>query len=244
MKALILAAGYATRLFPLTKDFPKPLLEVGGQTILDHLMDQLETVQNLSQVHIVTNSRFTKHFKDWAQSYDGLLPITIIDDGTSSNEDRLGAVGDIRFAIETSKLADELLVCAADNILQFPLVNFVAAFKANPVTYICVRSIEDIEDRRRRGIVLLDAANQVLEFEEKPDNPKSKWAVPPFYIYPAKALKRVNEFLDEGGTSDAPGHFVEWLCQKDPVFAYKIEGEILDIGNHDSLAEARSAFGE
>jgi len=244
VKALILAAGYATRLFPLTKDFPKPLLEVGGQTILDHLMDQLETVQNLSQVHVVTNSRFTRHFNDWAQAYDGPLPLTIIDDGTSSNEDRLGAVGDIRFAIEASNLADELLVCAADNILQFPLAKFVAAFKANPVTYICVRSIEDIEDRKRRGIVLLDADNQVLEFEEKPDNPKSNWAVPPFYIYPAKTLKRVQEFLDGGGTSDAPGHFVEWLCQKDPVFAYKIEGEILDIGNHDSLAEARSAFGE
>jgi glucose-1-phosphate thymidylyltransferase len=225
---LIIAAGYATRLYPLTVDFPKPLLEVGGRTILDHLLEQIEAIPGIDAVRLITNSRFD---------------VDIIDNGTVSNEDRLGAVGDIRFAVEARDIDDDLLVCAADNILLFPLADFVAAFRARPTAHVCVRAIEDVEDRRRRGIVLLADDDRVLEFEEKPEEPKSEWAVPPIYFYPRATLPRIREYLDAGGTADAPGHLVEWLCRVEPVYAYRIDGTVLDIGNHASLAEARRKLG-
>ena len=254
MKALIIAAGYATRLYPLTKDFPKPLLEIGGKTILDHLVDQLRTIPEIDTVHLITNHRFVENFQHWAQgrmvrakrqgsAHTGVR-FDIIDDGTTSNENRLGAVGDIQYAVVHRGIADDLLVCAADNILQFPLKRLVAAYRANPVSHICVRAIGDMEDRKRRGIVLLADDNRVLDFEEKPKNPKSEWAVPPIYLYPQAVLPRIAEYLNAGGTSDAPGHLVEWLCKVEPVYAYKIEGTVMDIGNHESLAEARSILGE
>ena len=248
MKALIIAAGYATRLYPLTRDFPKPLLHIGGKTILDHLVDQIRTVPGMDAVHLITNHRFAGHFRQWVEDMTSRartrLRFDLIDDGSTSNDSRLGAVGDIQHAIAHRDIADDLLVCAADNILQFPLKRFVRAFRANRVSHICVRQIEDFEDRKRRGIVLLGDDNRVLDFEEKPQDPKSKWAVPPIYLYPKTALPRIAEYLDAGGTPDAPGHLVEWLCRVEPVYAYKIEGTVMDIGNHESLAQARRILGE
>ena len=240
MKAIILAAGYATRLYPLTENFPKPLLEVGGKTILDHLIDQLETISDIDHAYLVTNRRFHGHFVDWARA--GRSQIDILDDGTTSNDDRLGAVGDLRFALETRAIADDVIVLAADNILLFSLQNFVDAFKANPASHITVRHNPDCEDRKRRGNVLLDENNRVLQFIEKPREPISEWSVPPLYIYPSATLPRVKEYIADGGTPDAPGHFAEWLYTREPVYAHEIEGRVLDIGNRESLAEARAFF--
>lgn len=241
MKALILAAGYATRLYPLTKDFPKPLLEVGGKTILDHLLDQVETIPEINGAFLVTNSRFAGHFKKWrvARGQHGALPIEIIDDGTTTNEGRLGAVGDIQLAIDSRRIDDDLFIGAADNILQFPLAEFVAAFRARRAPHICARHVEEISARRRTGIVVLDEENRVLEFAEKPQEPKSVWGVPPLYIYPRETLSRFAEYLATGGNPDAPGNFVEWLSQVEPVFAWKMRGSVLDIGNLESLEAAR-----
>ena len=252
MKALIIAAGYATRLYPLTQNFPKPLLEVGGKTILDRLVDQVKTVPEIDAICLVTNHRFRGHFQRWAdnrmasarqnvQAHTGVR-LDILDDGTASNDDRLGAVGDIQFAIAAQNITDDLMVLAADNLLQFPLNDFVSAYRKNPSAHVCVRLIEDPEDRKRRGIALLDGDNRIVDFEEKPEQPKSKWAVPPFYIYPSDILPRIKDYLDAGGISDAPGHFLVWLHKHAPVYAYKIQGAIFDIGNHESLAEARSFF--
>ncbi len=240
MKAIILAAGYATRLYPLTENFPKPLLEVGGKTILDHLIDQIETISDIDRAYLVTNRRFHGHFVDWART--GRSQIDILDDGTTSNDDRLGAVGDLRFALETRAIADDVIVLAADNILLFSLQNFVDAFKANPASHITVRHNPDCEDRKRRGNVLLDENNRVLQFIEKPRAPISEWSVPPLYIYPSTTLPRVKEYIANGGTPDAPGHFAEWLHTREPVYAHEIEGRVLDIGNRESLAEARAFF--
>ena len=240
MKAIILAAGYATRLYPLTENFPKPLLEVGGKTILDHLIDQIETISDIDHAHLVTNRRFYGHFVDWARA--GRSQIDILDDGTTSNDDRLGAVGDLRFALETQAIADDVIVLAADNILLFSLQNFVNAFKANPAAHITVRHNPDYEDRKRRGNVLLGENNRVLQFIEKPHEPISEWSVPPLYIYPSTTLPRVKEYIANGGTPDAPGHFAEWLHRREPVYAHEIEGRVLDIGNRESLSEARAFF--
>jgi glucose-1-phosphate thymidylyltransferase len=254
VKAIILAAGYATRLYPLTKDFPKPLLEVGGQTILDYLIDQLKTIPELDHAYIVTNSRFHSHFTDWAQNRAAQaqdseqahvgLRTDILDDGTFSNDDRLGAVGDLQFVIQARDIHDDILVLAADNILQFSLQTFINIFKNNPNTHITIRSNPDVEDRKRRGNARLGENHEVIEFIEKPETSISEWSVPPVYIYPTTVLPRINEYLDNGGNPDAPGHLIEWLHKEETVYAHEIEGEIIDIGNHESLAAARRIFGE
>jgi glucose-1-phosphate thymidylyltransferase len=238
MKALILAAGYATRLYPLTRDFPKPLLEVGGKTILDHLLDQIIPCAAVEEVVIITNHRFAGHFERWRQSAVRSKPVAILDDGTGTNEDRLGAIGDVRFAIRQLRLDGELFVCAADNIVQFPLAGFLEA--STPAPRICVRWIEELEARRRTGIVTLDASHRVLSFEEKPREPKSHWGVPPLYVYPRGMATWLEEYLEGGGKPDAPGNLVAWLCQRRPVYGYRIEGTVLDIGSLDSLERARA----
>lgn len=245
MKAIILAAGYATRLYPLTKNFPKPLLEVGGKTILDHLVGQLKNIADIDGVYVVTNRRFYGHFADWARANRAIhtgLETEILDDGTTSNDNRLGAVGDIHFAIETCDIDGDVFVLAADNILLFSLQKLVNTFKSNPVSHITVRHNPDYDDRKRRGNVQLDEDNRVLQFIEKPDSPISEWSASPVYIYPASILPRFEEYIANGGNPDAPGHFLEWLHICETVYAYNIEGRVLDIGNRESLAEARAFF--
>ena len=243
MKAIILAAGYATRLYPLTKNFPKPLLEVGGKMILDHLVDQLKTIADIDGAYVVTNRRFYGHFADWALANKAIQNgLEILDDGTTSNDDRLGAVGDIQFAIEARDIADDVLVLAADNILLFSLQKLVNKFKSNPVSHIAVRHNPDYDDRKRRGNVRLDKDNSVLQFIEKPDRPISEWSALPVYIYPASILSRFEEYIANGGNPDAPGHFLEWLHTCETVYAFDIKGGVLDIGNRESLAEARAFF--
>lgn len=242
MKALILAAGYATRLYPLTKDQPKPLLEVGGKTILDWLLDQVEAIPEIDRIRIVTNHRFAGHFEAWQQGRHCPVPIEIIDDGTTTNETRLGAVGDIHLAITRGNIDDDLFVAAADNLLLFSLVKFVTAFEQRRTAHICARHVETLEARQRTGIVVLGEDDRVLEFQEKPREPKFAWGVPPLYLYPRETLPRFQEYLDRGGNPDAPGNFVEWLIGVEPVHAWKMDGEVLDIGNLQSLEAARQRF--
>jgi len=240
MNALILAAGYATRLYPLTKDFPKPLLEVGGRTILDQLVDQLASIPSIDRIVLVTNHRFLPHFERWRLGRTSPKPVQLLDDGTTSHEDRLGALGDLRFALQQADLDDDLLVTAADNVLRFPLAEFVAAFQARRAVHVCVHVVEDLERRRRTGIAVLGADGRVLEFAEKPREPKTPWGVPPIYLFPPSALARLPEYLQAGGSPEAPGHFIEWLHRLEPVYAYRIAGTILDVGTPQSLEAARS----
>jgi len=247
MKAIILAAGYATRLYPLTKNFPKPLLEVGGKTILDHLMDQLREIPDIDHVHLVTNHKFAGHFEEWASNAPD--SVTIHDDGTTSAGDRLGAIPDLQFVIDAENLDDDLLVTASDNILEFSLHDVVKTWKRNEAFHICVRHEEDVEDLKKRGNAILDDDERLIDFVEKPQNPKSNWVVPPIYIYPKASLPQIITFIDEGKstpgiTGDSPGQIVEWIYKRIPVYAHKIEGTILDIGNPDNLADARKKMGD
>ena len=245
MKAIILAAGYATRLYPLTKNFPKPLLEVGSKTILDHLVDQIKNIADIDGAYVVTNHQFYGRFADWARANKAIqtgLEIEVLNDGTTCNDDRLGAVGDIQFAIKARDIADDVLILAADNILLFSLQKLVNTFKFNPASHVAVRHNPDYDDRKRRGNVRLDKDNRVLQFIEKPDRPISEWSASPVYIYPASILPRFKEYIANGGNPDAPGHFLEWLHTCETVYAYDIEGGVLDIGNRESLAEARAFF--
>jgi glucose-1-phosphate thymidylyltransferase len=244
MKALILAAGYATRLYPLTKDFPKPLLEVGGQAILDHLLDQIDRIANIERIVLVTNHRFLSVFEQWRRSRTGAKTIELVDDCTCTSEDRLGALGDLQFAREHADLDDDLLVTAADNLLQFPLGEFVAAFERRRAAHVCVHRVEDPERRRRTGIAVLGAHDRVLQFTEKPTEPATWWGVPPIYLLPRSTLALLPVYLGAGGSREAPGHFIEWLHQVEPVFAYRIPGVILDIGTLQSLEAARKLFAD
>ena len=256
MKAIILAAGYATRLYPLTKNFPKPLLEIGGKTILDYLVEQLRDIPDIDQVHLVSNSRFVHHFQDWLTSLGDRakqedrahrgLRITIHDDGTSSAEERIGAIRDIKVPIDNAGLDDDLLVIASDNILQWSLNDFVKTWKRNGAYHICVRHEADREDLKKRGNAILDDDDRLIDFIEKPADPKSNWVVPPIYLYPKASLSLIDDYLNddtfetEGIRGDSPGQIIEWLYKRIPVYAHKIDGEILDIGNPESLAAARA----
>jgi glucose-1-phosphate thymidylyltransferase len=240
MKALILAAGYGTRIAEVVKDTPKALIEVGGKTILDYLFEQLQDIKEIDGFYLVTNSKFVRQFNIYKQ--EKRLDVEILDDGTNSNDERLGAIGDLQLLIDKYNIQDDIIVCAADTIVQPKLARFVQTQHHNQESRICVRTIDDVEDIKHRGVIAVDDDRKVTEFEEKPENPKSNLAAMPFYIYPKKVIPRIKEYLDSGGNPDAPGHFVAWLYTRENVYAYNIEGQVMDIGNPESLDRARKVF--
>ncbi|NLY74743.1 MAG: nucleotidyltransferase family protein [Firmicutes bacterium] len=243
MKAIILAAGYATRMYPLTKNFPKPLLEVGGKTIIDHLMAKVERVSAIDGVYIVTNHRFYDRFINWADQANYRKEVKIIDDRTTSNEDRLGAIADLYYVIENEKLAEDLLVMAGDNLFDFEITAMVDYYWEKGTDIITTHEINDIDRLRRTGVIQIDAHGKVLDFEEKPVSPKSNLAVPPFYIYQKDtAVNLIKEYLDGGNNPDAPGNFIPWLIKRRPVHAFRFEGERYDIGALESYYQVKDLF--
>jgi glucose-1-phosphate thymidylyltransferase len=228
VKALILAAGYATRLSPLTDDFPKGLLPVGGRPMLDWIVDNVRSA-GIDDVSVVTNARFAARFEAWA---DG---VTILDDGTDSNENRLGAIGDIRFAA----LDDDALIIAGDNLFDYPLAGLVAFWEEKGrESAVAVLDVGDRELARRYGIVDLDADDRIVGFVEKPDDPPSTLAATATYLYSREHLRLVDAYLEEGNNPDQPGNFVAWLHRREPVYAYRFAGGWYDVGDHAQLLEA------
>lgn len=242
MKCLILAAGYATRLYPLTKETPKPLLEVAGKSILERLLDKISFIDKIDHVYVVTNSRFAQAFQDWVGSYQYSKPITVIDDGTTSNENRLGAIGDIQYVLDQTGLEDDLMILAGDNLFDFDLREFEQFFQEKDADVITAYEISDINLRRRVGIVELDSSAKILSFEEKPQEPKSSFGVPALYIYKQETLPMIKKYLQEGNNPDAPGHFIPWLIKHKPMFAFQFEGDWHDIGTLESYEEAQLVF--
>ena len=229
MKRLILAAGYATRLYPLTENFPKPLLKVGDKTILDWLIDDIRSSGIVDEFAVVTNHRFASIFREWAP-----VGVTIVDDGTSTNETRLGAVKDIQFAIESLALDDDLLVIAGDNVLDFSLVKFIDYARTKGTSCI-MRYFEPDEARLHKcGIVETDAEDRVLSMEEKPAQPRSHWCCPPFYYYTKADARLVARGIEAGCGTDAPGSYIARLCTQTSVHAMEMPGSRYDIGNLES----------
>ena len=227
MKCLILAAGYATRLYPLTENFPKPLLEVAGKPILDWLIEDMAKTGLVDEYVVISNHKFAHIFEEWAARKDQ-VKIRVVDDGTSSNETRLGAVKDIQFAIEQLHLDDDLLVMAGDNLLDFSLEGFIRYAKEKKAT--CVMRYFEAEDAKlsRSGVAQIDADDRVLSMEEKPARPKSL----------------IPEAIEGGCGTDAPGSFISWLCQRAPVYAWEMPGRRYDIGNLESYADVKRKFGD
>lgn len=242
MKCLILAAGYATRLYPLTKTTPKPLLGVAGKCILERLLDKVELVDAVDGVYVVTNARFAPAFQEWADEYQGSKPVSIIDDGTTSNDNRLGAIGDIRFSMRCAGIDDDLMILAGDNLFDFDLRDFVGFFDEIDADVITAYRVEDPALRRRLSIVELDESGRVLSFEEKPQEPKSEWGVPALYIYKRETLGFIERYLDEGNNPDAPGNLIPWLIKQRPVYAFRFAGRWYDIGTPESYQEAQLVF--
>lgn len=229
MKCLILAAGYATRLYPLTENFPKPLLKVGDKTILDWLIDDISASGLVDRFVVISNHKFARVFQEWAPEC-----VSVVDDGTSTNETRLGAVCDIQFAIDQLRLDDDMLVIAGDNVLDFSLRRFMDYAIAKGTS--CIMRYHEPEEARlhKSANVLVDDSDRVLAMIEKPAEPLSHWCCPPFYYYTREDARRVKEGIASGCGTDAPGSFLAWLSSVSPVHAMAMPGKRYDIGNLES----------
>lgn len=240
MKCLILAAGYATRLYPLTENFPKPLLPIGGKTILDWLVDDIDASGLVDEYVVISNHKFAHHFDKWASEKS--QNIHVVDDGTSSNETRLGAVKDIQFAIDALKLDDDMLVIAGDNVLDFSLTRFIAYAREKNTSCI-MRYYEATEKKLQKcGVVEIDENGKILGMEEKPAQPKSHWCCPPFYYYTKKDAKLVESGIASGCGTDAPGSYIAWLCTQTVVHAMEMPGSRYDVGNLESYEKIKSEY--
>ena len=244
MKNIVIAAGYATRLGELTKNFPKPLLKIGENTILGRMLDDIDKIPEIDEHIIITNHKFVGIFEEWASKQGYMKPVTIVDDGTETNDTRLGAVCDLLFAMDKLKIDDDMLVVAADNILFFSFQEFVDFAKTKGTSCIMCHEQPSIEKLQRTGVIVLDDSDKVLNMEEKPLEPKSHWAVPPFYIYLKKDLDKVRHSVENGCGKDAPGNLAHYMVEQVEMHAWKMTAGRFDIGSLDTYKEACEKFGK
>ncbi len=238
MKNIVIAAGYATRLYPLTENFPKPLLEIGDSTILDRMIADIDSIPAIDGHIVVTNHKFADIFRDWAANVPYIKPITIVDAGTVDNDHRLGAVRDLLLAIDTCEVDDDIMVVAADNILDFSFSGFVDFFHAKGTSVIMRHHESELRRLQRTGVIAIDSDERVLEMQEKPERPVSNWAVPPFYIYSRADLPEIRACLDHGCGTDAPGNLARYMAATTTLHAWEMPGRRFDIGSPDSYREA------
>lgn len=247
MKNIVIAAGYATRLGELTANFPKPLLKIGESTILGRMLDDIDTIPEIDEHIIVTNHRFASIFEDWARNQNYTKKITVIDDGTSTNDTRLGAVRDLQYAIQQANVNDDMLVVAADNLLFFSFKGFVDFAKEKGTPCIMCHEQKELAKLQRTGVVVLDENNRVLNMEEKPQEPKSTWAVPPFYIYKKENIDMIMHAVENGCGFDAPGNLAHYMVDNVTMHAWPMAGTgenlRFDIGSIDTYKEACEKYG-
>ncbi|MBQ9202671.1 MAG: nucleotidyltransferase family protein [Prevotella sp.] len=244
MKNIVIAAGYATRLGELTRNFPKPLLKIGASTILGRMLDDIDRIPEIDEHIIVTNHKFASIFEDWKAEQHYQKPITIIDDGTETNDTRLGAVCDLLLAMEQCHIDDDMLVVAADNLLFFSFKEFVDFAQEKQTSCIMCHEQPSMEKLRRTGVIVVDDQMRVLNMEEKPQEPKSHWAVPPFYIYQRKDLDLVRHAVENGCGKDAPGNLAHYMVEKTVMHAWPMSAGRFDIGSLDTYYEAVEKYGK
>jgi glucose-1-phosphate thymidylyltransferase len=240
VKALVLAAGYATRLYPLTLDQPKALLEVGGKPMLDRLLERLEAM-GVDETIVVTNAKFTPHFEDWARDKPG---VRIVNDGTTSNEDRLGAIGDIAYVLDELQLDVDLIVVAGDNLFGEDISDFAAYGRRVEAPVLAVHDVGDLDLMREYNQVEVDSEGRVRFMEEKPEQAQTTLAGIALYYYPRRALPLIKQYLSEGNNPDQPGRLPEWLYQRTAVYTWQLPGEWYDIGSAETLQEADRIFSQ
>ena len=240
MKCLILAAGYATRLYPLTENFPKPLLDVKGKTILDWLVDDIDTLGAIDEYVVISNHKYAHHFEAWAKGKE--QRITVVDDGTSTNETRLGAVKDIQYAIDLLQLSDDMLVIAGDNVLDFSLTEFISYARKKKTSCIMRYYEPDFKRLLKCGVVTVDGNDMILDMTEKSPTPATHWCCPPFYYYTKEDAGLVRKGIESGCGTDAPGSYIAWLCKQTTVHAMVMPGKRYDIGDLASYDRVKLEF--
>ena len=241
MDAIILAAGYGMRLQPLTEDTPKPLLEVAGKPMMEHIIGKVEGL-NVGKIYIVTNDKFYQNFSDWLHNFNAEIPIEVINDGTKSNEDRRGALGDIRFVITNKNIKDDIVVIAGDNLFELPLQEVANIFKKKGNNVIVLHDVKDKELAKHYGVVEVEN-NAVVGFEEKPASPKSPLVSTGIYFFPKRTLDFIEKYISQGNNPDKTGDFIKWLHKRETVYAYTTDKKWYDIGSFEQLEKADREFG-
>jgi glucose-1-phosphate thymidylyltransferase len=243
MIAVLLCAGYATRLYPLTRDFPKPLLPVADRPVLDYLMDPLTVMEGLREIHLVTNTRFIRHFKTWGEGWRNRLEtagigLILHNDGSTANANRRGACVDLELALGRAADPEGILVAAGDNIFLFDLMPLWTAFCGGACHRIVVLPERDAARLRKTGVPVFGQGDRVRAVVEKPEKPPSQWCCPPIYFLKPSARSMLADFLQNGENTDAPGHFINYLCRQEHVEAFRLDATRLDIGDEASYRRA------
>jgi glucose-1-phosphate thymidylyltransferase len=243
MKSIILAAGYSTRLYPLTEKTPKPLLNVADKPMIEHIIRKLEQIDDIDAIYIITNDKFEQHFKNWLKNFDTHKKIEILNDGTKSNEERLGALGDIHYAINAIYISDDLIVVAGDNLFELSLTDVAKLFKKKKSNVIVLHDVKDIDLAKKYGVVETENSI-VINFEEKPSNPKSTLISTGIYIFPKTTIELIKKYIAQGNDADKTGTFIEWLHKRDKVFSFVTDKKWYDIGSIEQLEKANRYYKE
>jgi glucose-1-phosphate thymidylyltransferase len=245
MKAIVLAAGYATRLYPLTLTRPKPLLPVAGKPMIEYVLDNLAPIAGLDGVHVVTNARFASQFEEWAMGYgagNAPFPITVLNDGSTDDSNKLGAIGDIHFVLTRVAVADDLIVVAGDNLFDRTLEDFGRCARSRNAPLLAVYDVGDLEAIKKYNSITLDNEGRIVFFEEKPARPASTLTGIALYYYPRACLPLIQQYVAEGNNPDQPGRLVQWLYTRTPFYTWQVPGLWYDIGSKESLEEANRIF--
>lgn len=244
MQVLILAAGYGTRLYPLTKDTPKPLLPCNGKPIINYLLDKVKGFSGLRDITVITNDRFTKHFEQWKNAERKFpVPIRVVNDGTTTPENRLGAMGDINFVLQKNLVTEDLLVMGGDNLFDYALDGYVDfCQKVSPQATIGLYDIKDKDWAKSFGVVEVDSEKKIVSFEEKPKIPKSTLIAMCLYYIPKDSFNFISAYLKSAKSADTTGEYIRWLSQQTPVYGFKFDGKWYDIGSLEAYNEAQEDF--
>ena len=245
MKVIILAAGYATRLYPLTLTQPKPLLPVAGKPMVDYVLDNLAPIGGIDRIYVVTNAKFAGHFQTWADDYrakKAKLDFTIVNDGSTDDTNKLGAIGDIHFVLTREKVDDDIVVVAGDNLFSEKLEGFGKFCREKKTPVLALYDVGDLEQIKKYNSISVDADGRITYFEEKPKNPTSTLTGIALYFYPKSAIPLIRQYIADGNNPDQPGRLVQWLYQRMPVYTWRVPGLWYDIGSKETLEEANKIF--
>lgn len=245
MKVIILAAGYATRLYPLTLNQPKPLLLVAGKPMIEHVLDNLAPIGGIDGVYVVTNAKFASHFQKWSEQYCVTKPelaFTVVNDGTASDDDKLGAIGDIHFVLKTQQVDDDLIVVAGDNLFSEKLGGFGKFCQQKNEPILALYNVGDLEQIKKYNSISTDDAGRITFFEEKPKEPKTTLTGIALYFYPKATIPLIKQYIAEGNNADQPGRLIQWLYPRTGVYTWRVPGLWFDIGSKETLEEANQIF--
>jgi glucose-1-phosphate thymidylyltransferase len=244
MKIIILAAGYATRLYPLTLKQPKPLLPVAGKPMVEHVLDNLAPMGGIDRIYVVTNAKFAGHFQKWSEGYaaKARLNFTTVNDGSTDDTNKLGAIGDIHYVIKTQNVDDDLVVVAGDNLFDQPLTDFGRFCREKKAPTLAVYDVGNLEEIKKYNSISVDAAGKITFFEEKPKNPTSTLTGIALYFYPKHTLPLIKQYIAEGNNPDQPGRLVQWLYPRTAVYTWRVPGLWYDIGSKETLEQANRIF--